>query len=381
VILRNIFVVLMMSLTLGACDARLDLWRRATDDIRTFFTIVPCAENVAPSSLESRKFYQVLTTRWWVNDPCRGAICPPLSREHPDRYAFGVNFVGDSGAAVDRRMWIIDRKDILAFSVNMYKYDVPSWFHRPPAGRSGETCVALVTVPWQKIRNRPYWVADETLSADPATSKTTDDTAGLIVMLLLAIFAAGTGFVAAGYFDAPAQRVGGVVRSLLFAGAALALLMYIRTNYIVEPHARLVQVQDFYRFYGQLPKSGANLLPISGQSASRLFAGPPLTTDLTPSTDAFRTVAWIALLGWIILNIKRLYMGLYWVFVPLPLEVKFRRARARGDWPRAQEIVEAVRQGTMNKAAWQSRAMALKAQRFASELDSATERLRKSSRS
>ena len=55
-----------------------------------------------------------------------------------------------------------------------------------------------MTVPWQKNRNRPYWVADETLNTEPATIKATNDTAGLIVMLVFAMFAVSTGFVAAG---------------------------------------------------------------------------------------------------------------------------------------------------------------------------------------
>jgi hypothetical protein len=326
--------LLLIAATMSACDARRDLWYRATDDVRMFITPAACTLNAGAQPLANQKYYQAVSSRWWVNDPCRGAICPPLSAEHPDRYAFGITFVNDQGVPVLRKLWVVNRRDVLAFSVGMSsKSNVPSWLHTPPAGRTGETCVSLTTVPWQKDRNRPFWVADATLQTDRRALQATADKVGLMVLLLGAIAAVGTGIVAIGYFDAPALRSGGVIRCLLVGGGAVAALMFISSNQVSEPLGRLSQAQDYYNFYERLPKAGGALLPLDGFAAGRLFAGPPLTIDVMPSTDTFYTLFWLAVFGWVVLHVKRLYMGLYWLLVPLPLEVRFQQARARGDWP------------------------------------------------
>jgi hypothetical protein len=49
-------------------------------------------------------------------------------------------------------------------------------------------------------------------------------------------------------------------------------------------------------------------------------------------TDAFLFLLVGAVGAMIIMFGKRLYMGAYWLFVPLPLEVRFRRAFRRGRW-------------------------------------------------
>jgi hypothetical protein len=368
----------VVALGLAGCDARHDLWYRNSDDVRAFMTAMSCTANGAGIyAVTGQKLYQVVGWRWWLNDPCRGAVCNPLTaNESPDRYAFGLTFINDAGASVLQKFWVVDRKDMLALSVGMSsKFTMPNWLHAPPPGRTGETCVGLVTLPWQRSGNRPYWVADQTLRLNATDLQTASLRTALVLVGLGLVFVVGTAFAAAGYFDAPRQRGGGIVRAVIFGIVALGVLLFIQ-SYVTEPAERLPQIQSYYSFYDKLPKNSGNLLPLRPDDARVLFAGPPLTTDLDQRTDMFQWAALIALIGFLLLSAKRIIMGLYWVFVPLPLEVRFRRARARGDWPRASEIVDAVRQGTMNKSTWQSRAMELKAERFRRELDAMAAQLR-----
>jgi hypothetical protein len=376
---RHIFLVGLFALGLVGCDARRDLWSRVTNDIRVFMTAVSCLPNRAGGhDLLNQKFYQASDFRWWINDPCRGSICnpvtvPPVS---PDRFAYAATVVNEAGSSAQQKVWVVERQDILPLTVGMTsRYKPPSWFNPPSPARGGEVCVGLVTVPWQASPNRPFWVADGTLSLNPADLQTASMWTALTLGGLIAAFAVATGFIGAGFFDAPRGRGSAIARAIILAVIAASILMYMR-SYITEPAERLPKIQTYYSFYNKLPKSGGNVLPMSPQDARTLFAGPPLTIGLEQSTSAFNWVALISLLVFLALFIKRIIMGLYWVLVPLPLEVRFRRARARGDWPRASEIVDAVRQGTMNKSSWQSRAMEMKAERFKRELDAMAARLR-----
>src|SRR5271166_580714 len=60
---------------------------------------------------------------------------------------------------------------------------------------------------------------------------------------------------------------------------------------------------------------------------------------------------------------------LYFLFVRLPLQVVYRRAIREGRWPTTDELVLALRKGTLDKAEWQSKIMAYKSRRFETSLN------------
>jgi hypothetical protein len=371
-----IFILIVLGLT--GCDARRDLWMRAADDTRIFMTGVSCSANRAGShDLLNQKFYQLTGTRWWLNDPCRGAVCNPLTATNPpDRFAYAITFVNEAGAAVTQKYWAVDRQDIIPLKMGA-AMDVigPTQLNGPPSSKSGDGCAGIVAVPWQRHGNRPFWVADATLQLHPADLQTASMWTVFTVLGLVLAFITGIAVAAAGYFDGTGNRKGAVTLCVLYSVVAVGVLLFLR-SYMTEPIERLTQIQGYYAFYLQLPKSAGALLPMSVSDARRLFAGPPLTFGIEQSTSFFYWTALCLTVVFFALIIKRLVMGIYWIFVPLPLAVSFRRARARGDWPRASEIVEAVRRGTMNKGTWRARAMELKAARLRQELDAATNRLR-----
>ena len=66
---------------------------------------------------------------------------------------------------------------------------------------------------------------------------------------------------------------------------------------------------------------------------------------------------------------------LYFLFVRLPLQVAYRRAIREGRWPTTAELVLALRKGTLDKAAWQSKIMAYKSRKFEAGLNRDMERI------
>jgi hypothetical protein len=305
---RHFFTTLTMLgsvLLLAACTARMDLWHRTTNDMRTFMALTQCNQNSAVQISRVERFYQVTNIQ---------------SVGRADQFGRTLTFINESGAPVSRNIWIMHRSDMLPFSLGMSnKFPVPSWFPWP-ASPAGQTCADIVTVPWQGDRNRPYWVADETLRMSPQVLAETSTSKSLVILGLFVAFAVGTVFVGIGYYDDNGSRRRGVTRSGLIGAAAIILLMIVRSNMIDEPAERLPQIQAYYTSYDQLPKAGGYLMPISGAKASMLFDGPPITTDLLQNTAPFTAIAWLSLLLWILFSAKRLYMGLYWTFVQHPAE-------------------------------------------------------------
>ena len=110
------------------------------------------------------------------------------------------------------------------------------------------------------------------------------------------------------------------------------------------------------------------LQPVSYFDAQRLFAGPPTPRQMQQSPQNFWLVFCAALLAGAFAFGMRIYKGWYWLFVPLPIQVRFQRAMWRGEWPRAEEMIEAIREGVMHKTTWQSKAMAKKAELFRHKL-------------
>ena len=69
---------------------------------------------------------------------------------------------------------------------------------------------------------------------------------------------------------------------------------------------------------------------------------------------------------------------LYFLFVRLPLQVVYRQAIREGRWPTTEELVLALRKGTLDKADWQSKIMAYKSGKFETALNNQNARLRRS---
>ena len=68
---------------------------------------------------------------------------------------------------------------------------------------------------------------------------------------------------------------------------------------------------------------------------------------------------------------------LYFLFVRLPMQVVYTRARRDGRWPTAAELLEAIRQGTIDKTDWQSEIMEYKARKFDATLRGEADSLRR----
>jgi hypothetical protein len=365
-IVRFLGLVLMLTV-LSGCGS-VGPWGDTTD-FRTFSEATSCVENGPPVPLESRKLYQVLSSQWFVNDPCRGALCSPFSQEQPDSGAYLVNIINEQGVPAWSKLWLIDRLDVIHTNAAR-RLDLPSQFHRPPPGRTGETCAHLITVPWQKDRDRPFWVADATLLLNPKSLEENSNQAGLILAGLFVLLLVGTLFVRAGYFDSqPSERKGGVALSAGIMIVGCVLLWVVLVEWVAAPIEPLRKIQSFYEFYARMPKANGYLLPFSWEAAGTLFSGPPKIANFSQPIDGFRYIATMTLALWLLVSFKRLYMGLYWVYANLPVEVVFNRAWARGRWPKARELARAIRKGTIGKSAWQSRAMELKARIFKQKLD------------
>jgi len=361
---------ILAATVLAACDARRDLWQsKVGEDSRAFFSMIPChrvnepADRANPPPLT---YYELVRWDFGAYDRRRGVFGAPVSEEGS---AYAFTYIDERGRQATQKAFLIGRSD----AAGRHLTNMPSNYKRPDTG----TCAGMTTIPWSKDRNRPFWVGDATLAADPAAMRQKSEGAGLALFGLVVLFAAITGIVGAGYFDEPDQRGRGLGLCAAVAVVSLIVLWQIQSYALSQPLERLVAVQDYYRTYDRLPKSGGHLLPLDIRELRPLLNGPPLTTGLEQTPQTFWTSLAVAAAIFFLVSVKRFVMGLYWLFVPLPLEVSFRRARNRGEWPKAQELIDAIRRGTVGKTTWQARAMTLKAEMFAQELARLRDQLRK----
>jgi hypothetical protein len=375
---------LVLAISVPSGCAGMDLWQRATDFHR-FIEVRSCGPWDAPP-LESRKLYQVVSTRWFMGDPCPGAVCPTSSQEHSDRYANLVTVINEQGVLASAKVWIVSREDYTDVARNSDFPDSPSppsnvGFHWPPPDRTGEICVNLVSVPWQKDRDRPFWVADETLLLSVESLEADSKQSWLLLKGLTVLLLVGTVFVRIGNFDCePWEKWDGVRASAGIMIVGCALLFLILTRGVHQQFEQVRKIQEYYASYAQMPKVNGYLLPVTGQAVEKFFLGIGRFYDFSGPLVWFRAIATITLALWLLVSFKRLYMGLYWVYANLPVEVVFNRARARGRWPKAHELARAIRKGTIGKSAWQSRAMELKARIFKQKLDETASNLERKRR-
>jgi len=365
-----VLVCAAIAATVAGCDARRDLWRsKLGEQSRAFITFIPCSranEPIDHANPPPLTYYQLIGWQFGVYDPRRGVFGAPISDEG---FAYAFTYIDERGRQATQKAFLIGTSDAAGRQLSSMPYQTHST-------RTG-TCAGVTSVPWSNDRNRPFWVSDATLAADPTPLRHLSERGGLALFGLGILFVVFTGIAAAGYFDAPDKRGGGLTLCIIVAIGSLIVLSQIHASVLSEPHERLLAVQAYYRAFDALPKTDGRLLPLDIRKLRPLLAGPPLTVDLDQAPQTFWMWVAIALAGFFAVAAKRSVMGLYWLFVPLPLEVSFRRARNRGQWPKAEELIEAIRRGTVGKTTWQARAMTLKAEKFAHELARLRDRLRK----
>jgi hypothetical protein len=236
---------------------------------------------------------------------------------------FSLTAVNEQGAMKTAKLFIAQYED----TASRYYVGTPLWVGGVPskeALRPGEVCVSVTNLPWQGDRNRPYWVADNLLQANAAAFTGAHSGSFFVLVGLAALFIAGTIFAGVGYFDAPEMRSAGIKQSLLFGAGGLAVLLVIRWYTLSDAIDALPEIQSYYRFYGSLPRAGEYLMPLSGETARRLFAGPPSTNITLTSVEGFWqlfgiAVAIIAAVFLLVFG-KRMYMGGYWLFVAHPAQ-------------------------------------------------------------
>lgn len=372
-------IIVAIAALLSGCA--LPGWHGPVGGVRVFTEFVPCAVGSSTVPLVDRKFYEVTAAGWWTNEPCHES-CSPFIPDNPDRHAYDIRFLDDSGMLRAAKIWLLGRYNAVRIPFDVEKnLFIPSFVYRPLRGAPGALCAVIQTIPWMSDRARPFWVADETLALNAAGFAARSRLALLIEWLMIGFGVFAAIAVGAGFFDEDSAAVFGAVgRSVMIIGIGVALFHLFRIFLIDQPYERLVGVQDYYRFVQTLPTFGRWLVPMDGVSASRLFSGPPDVMHIDQDAPVMPYIVIGTMVIWLITSFKRFYMGCYWLFVRLPIQVTFERARAQNRWPSRAELEDAINKGTSNKEAWQARAMAKKADRFKSELDATTRSVRNKTR-
>jgi hypothetical protein len=377
--------LLLVGLTLSACDARRDFWQRATGTAgQAFFSVVPCTlQQQAYPAMASRRYFAITSYQELPREQQRvlryesgikivDANLPPVP--------FSLTFVGERGAMQTAKLFIAQYEDTAArYYVGgrrLWNGGIPS----AEALRSGETCVSVTNLPWQTDRNRPYWVTDATLQANPALFADAHARSFFLVVGLAVLFIAGAVFAGIGHFDAPEMRGAAIKQSILFAAGGLAVLLFVRWYSLSDAIDSLPEIQRYYRFYEALPKAGASLLPLMGESARTLFVGPP-ATDLTLTSvgnfwTMFMFVTVMIVVVFLGLFSKRIYMGFYWLFVSHPAEAIVLPALRADQKIDAKGLARTLAEGAADaggKSTVEYEVQAQKARRLKEKLDADAE--------
>jgi len=388
--------VLGLGLLIAGCSDRGAAWRQLTqNNSEMFFAPVTCPTILEPLQWKPQVIgnYSVVHSVLW-----NGGIPELFKQLDPrpkepwpgDYYAYAITIVDQS----ERRTlnaFLLATNDEFGASLNLPYLGrnpppitvatvAPSGTRIYPIPTSVTMCGYLARIPWSASSNLPYWMPSELMS--PAVLEEYEARlarARFFLMIFMAVTITGLILLPFSFFDkenweARDWRRRYLIRYVVVGALAVALLTVVTEIGLRKPFEMLLRAHDYYRFYNALPKADGILKPLSNADAQRLFAGPPLPEEMR-QTD----VSLFSLLGAvgaiIVMFGKRLYMGAYWLLVPLPLEVRFRRAFMRGRWPHAHEIDKAIRDETVGKNAWQAKAMERKAERFAPRLAAKRERL------
>jgi hypothetical protein len=378
------FFMLLVGFLLAGCDARREFWERTTGTAgRAFLAVVPCSlDQLTYPAMASRRYFAITASQELPREQQRvlrvergiqivDSSLPPVP--------FSLTAINERGAQQSAKLFIAHYEDTAA----RYYVKRPLWQGGVPsreALRPGEVCVSVTNLPWQTDRNRPYWVADNLLQANAAAFEGAHSGALFVILGLAALFIAGTIFAGVGYFDAPEMRGTAVKRSLLFAAGSLAVLLCIRWYSLSDAIDALPEIQGYYRFYGSLPRAGEYLMPLSGETARRLFAGPPSTNITLTSVNDFWAMFAIAALivaaVFLMVFGKRIYMGTYWLFVPHPAAAIVLPALHSDQKIDAKGLARTLAQGatdTGSKSTVEYEVQAEKARRLKEKLDADAE--------
>lgn len=335
-----------LSALLAGCGPSYFEWLKYTENnVRIFVSFVPCTvkQDTLPS-VESQRYYSQT-----------GEQKLPRDRERIVRYDHGipidegrlppqaslVSFVDESGASRTERAYVVS--DSIRAPEMKALYYVGGNAPTPP---TTETCVVQTSVPWMVDRNRPFWVADNTLSLDGKSFKTSNDGAGLILVGLPALLMVGMLFTAAGYSGgSSSERQDGLKLSGAVMVIGCALLFVARTYWIEPPAVLLEKTQNFYRSYNQMPQASGHLLPFSGSAAKTFFAGPPAPTDFSQPMDVYQGIAIGTLVLWLFVSFKRLYMGCHYLLVSHPASPIVLPALRSGKSVDTKSLGQTLREG------------------------------------
>jgi hypothetical protein len=386
----------IVGLMLAGCESRQVIWQRLTQNTSvTFFAPVSCAAE-PNQSLTVIGSYSLLRSFQWGGGLPQDMYDPRMKERFAgNHFAYMLTLIDAAGRDQRTSAFLLGASDSTGLSFSLpYSGRGPGSFRTMTVGPPGSNperifpvptnismCGYLHRMPWSSSLNLPYWISAELMNPDaPEEYELEIDLAlvGLMGFVALSLF--GMVCLPFGFVDIDSERERAATQfrlcTLFFIGSAVvfAILFGLR-NRMQTPLGELAKGQAYYRFYQSLPKSNGLLQPVSYSDAQRLFAGPPTPEQMQQSPQNFWFVLCAAVLAGAIAFGMRIYKGWYWLFVPLPLQVRFKRAMRRGKWPRAEEIIEAIREGAMNKRAWQSKMMELKAVRFEAKLNAMRERL------
>lgn len=385
---RTALLLIVAGLGFAGCESKQAVWQRLTGNSSvTFFAPVSCATTTNQSLTIIGSHSLVRSFQWGgglqdINDP--------RLREQfsGNRYAYTLTLVDAAGRDQQVSAFLLGASDAIGFGFSLpYSGRGPGSFRAMTVGPPGTNpehiypiatnismCGTLHRMPWSRSLNLPYWISAELINPDaPVDYKFGIDLAlvGLTGLVLLAFLCALC--LPFGFFDIEGEHERAATRyrslKLLLIGSAMtfATLFVLRTG-MQTSLDELTKGQSYYDFYQSLAKSNGLLQPLSYFDAQRLFVGPPTPEQMTQSPQTFWLVFAAAVVAGIFLFGMRMYKGWYWLFVPLPLQVRFGRAMRRGEWPKAEEIIMAILEGTTRKNVWQSKAMTKKAELFAQKL-------------
>jgi hypothetical protein len=378
----------LAALVLAGCESRQLIWQQLTQNTTvTFFAPVSCAGALNQSLSVIGPYSLTRSFRW--GGGLQGIYDPALHEEFSgNRYAYALTVIDADGRDERLSAFLLGASDAIGSDFSLpYIGRGPGSFRAMTVGPPGtnperiypiptnvSTCGYLHRMPWSSSLNLPYWISADLMNPDaPDNYKLAIDLAlvGLAGFVLLALFCLLC--LPFGFFDIDAdqERTSTRFRSckvfFIGFGVVFASLFWLR-NMMETSLDELLRGQSYYDFYQNLPKSNGLLQPVSYFDAQRLLAGPPTPEQMTQSPQIFWFVVCAALLAGAIKFGMRIYKGWYWLFVPLPLQVRFERAMRRGEWLRAEELIMGILEGTTRQNAWQSKAMAKKAELFARKL-------------
>ena len=364
------------------------IWQRLTQNTSvTFFAPVSCAS--PNQSMNVVGSYSLVRSFQWDGGLPQGMYDPRLKERFPGNYfAYTLTLIDAAGRDQRARAFLLGASDAIGLGFALpYSGQGPGSFSfvsvAPPFNQGKQsvpvftnvaTCGYLHRMPWSSNLNLPYWISAELINPEASNNYKLEIDLALVALggfLTFALFCLLC--LPFGFFDIDSEGERSATRSrscrfFLIGSALVFAALFGLRNGMQTSLGELAKGQAYYQFYQGLPKNNGVLQPVSYFDGQRLFAGPPTPEQMQQSPQNFWLVTCAAMLAGGIAFGMRIYKGWYWLFVPLPIRVRFKRAMLRREWPKAEEIVDAIREGTMNKTTWQSKAMAKKAELFTQEL-------------